>query len=224
MSSPPTGTVTFLFTDIEGSTNLAQLHPASWETARQRHHAILRKEFETHQGHVFQTSRDAFCVAFATAPDALAAAVSAQRALQGEAWGETPIKVRMGLHTGGAEARDGTTACTVAPERGPTGRRLSRRNVALCDDAIDTIRVEATLEAPKTFGSSKFTGEAETIGILNAKGDLLKRVGKFARTESEIGGLTLKAERLVKIVPQGEGRRRSSTRCPERSPWDSTRS
>ncbi|MBI5876120.1 MAG: hypothetical protein HZB53_00595 [Chloroflexi bacterium] len=83
MTTPPTGTVTFLFTDIEGSTRLAQAHPTEWEAARQRHHAILRAAAETHHGYVFQIVGDAFCVAFATAPDALAAALDAQRALVG---------------------------------------------------------------------------------------------------------------------------------------------
>jgi predicted ATPase/class 3 adenylate cyclase/Tfp pilus assembly protein PilF len=107
MSSPPTGTVTFLFTDIEGSTTLAQQHPAEWESARQRHHAILREAIEAQHGYVFQVVGDAFCVAFATAPEALAAALAGQHALQAESWGITPIRVRMGLHTGAAEARDG---------------------------------------------------------------------------------------------------------------------
>src|SRR5262245_27904732 len=102
MPKPPSGTVTFLFTDIEGSTKLAQAHPTEWEAARQRHHAILRVAAEAHQGHVFQVIGDAFCVAFATASDALAAAVDAQHGLKAEAWEETPIWVRMGLHTGAA--------------------------------------------------------------------------------------------------------------------------
>ena len=61
----------------------------------------------SHHGYVFRVVGDAFCAAFASAPGALAAALTAQRALQAEAWGETPIRVRMGLHTGAAEARDG---------------------------------------------------------------------------------------------------------------------
>src|SRR5713101_5524206 len=103
----PTGTVTFLFTDIEGSTKLAQTHPLEWESARQRHHAILREATEAHQGYIFHIIGDAFCVAFPTASHGLQAALAGQRALQAEAWGETPIRVRMGLHTGVAEARDG---------------------------------------------------------------------------------------------------------------------
>ncbi len=99
----PTGTVTFLFTDIEGSTKLAQEHPDKWEKTRARHHAILQSAMDAHNGYVFQIIGDAFCVAFHTANDGLRAAIEAQQKLQKEDWGETPIKVRMGLHTGEAE-------------------------------------------------------------------------------------------------------------------------
>ena len=107
MSSPPTGTVTFLFTDIEGSTDLAQTHPAGWDAAAARHHAILRSAVEKYNGYVFQIIGDAFCVAFPTASDGLQGSLAAQRLLQSEAWGEIPIRVRMGLHTGAAAYRDG---------------------------------------------------------------------------------------------------------------------
>jgi hypothetical protein len=68
-----------------------------------------------------------------------------------------------------------------------------------------TINGEVILGAPKLFGGAKFEGDAEVCGKLNAKGDLLKRLGKFARSEAEIGGLTIKQERLVKLVPQAGG-------------------
>ena len=64
---------------------------------------------------------------------------------------------------------------------------------------------DATLEPPRAFGSSKFTGAAATVEKLNKKGDLLKRLAKFARTESQVGGLTIKAERVVRILPQESG-------------------
>src|SRR6266496_1782021 len=99
MESLPSGTVTFLFTDIEGSTKLAQEHPHLWETLRERHHEILQSAIDAHHGYVFQIIGDAFCAAFHTAKDGLKAALDAQRKLQSEAWGKTPIKVRMGLHT-----------------------------------------------------------------------------------------------------------------------------
>ncbi len=67
------------------------------------------------------------------------------------------------------------------------------------------VKGEATLEGPKVFGASKFTGDAEVCAKLNAKGDLLKRLGKLARNEAEIGGLTLKLDRLVKVTPHENG-------------------
>jgi predicted ATPase/class 3 adenylate cyclase len=100
----PTGTVTFLFTDIQGSAALAQQHPAELPSLLARHHAILQEAIAAHNGHVFQIVGDAFCAAFSTAGDAVAAARAAQRALQREPWAPAPVVVRMGLHTGAAQA------------------------------------------------------------------------------------------------------------------------
>ena len=106
MANLPTGTVTFLFTDIEDSTRLWQEHPHAMQTSLARHHAILRQAIKAHNGHVFQIIGDAFCAAFGQAPDALAAALNAQRALHAEIWKKTgPLRVRMGLHSGVAEIR-----------------------------------------------------------------------------------------------------------------------
>ena len=88
----PSGTVTFLFTDIEGSTKLAQEHPDRWEALRARHHAILQSACETHHGYVFQIIGDAFCVAFHTAKDGLAAAIESQQKLQTEHWDGIPTQ------------------------------------------------------------------------------------------------------------------------------------
>jgi predicted ATPase/class 3 adenylate cyclase len=106
MSELPSGTVSFLFTDIEGSTKLAQGHPDIWESLRERHHVILNSAIESHNGYVFQIIGDAFCVAFHTANDALHAAVKSQTDLHNENWGETPIKVRIGINTGTANLND----------------------------------------------------------------------------------------------------------------------
>jgi predicted ATPase/class 3 adenylate cyclase len=106
MIPQPTGTVTFLFTDIEGSTKLAREHSEIWETLRSRHYQILREAIESNHGVVFQVIGDAFCAAFHTAADALKAAVKAQQGLQSEAWGDCVIRVRMGIHTGEAEVHD----------------------------------------------------------------------------------------------------------------------
>ena len=84
MADLPTGTVTFLFTDVEGSTALAQQFPAELPALLARHHAILRESIEAHNGFVFLIIGDAFCAAFHTASDALNAALDAQRGLQHE--------------------------------------------------------------------------------------------------------------------------------------------
>jgi predicted ATPase/class 3 adenylate cyclase/DNA-binding CsgD family transcriptional regulator len=103
MPSNPSGTVTFLFTDIENSTQLAREYPEAWEAAKTRHHAILREAIELNHGFVFQIIGDAFCAAFHKAADALKAAIKAQQELQNEPWGNVTIYVRMGIHTGEAE-------------------------------------------------------------------------------------------------------------------------
>jgi predicted ATPase/class 3 adenylate cyclase len=103
----PTGTVTFLFTDIEGSTRLWEQFPAEMKVALARHDALLRLAIRDHDGYVFSTGGDAFCAAFHTAADGLAAARDAQLALTREPWpASVQIKVRMVVHTGAAELRD----------------------------------------------------------------------------------------------------------------------
>ncbi|MDQ5851887.1 MAG: adenylate/guanylate cyclase domain-containing protein, partial [Chloroflexota bacterium] len=107
MAALPTGTITFLFTDIEGSSSRWEQHREAMRTALARHDAILRQTIEGHGGVVFKTVGDAFCAAFATAPDALEAALAAQRALYAEDWGAVgPLRVRMALHTGTADQRE----------------------------------------------------------------------------------------------------------------------
>src|SRR6476646_259914 len=107
MSELPTGTVTFLFTDIEGSTTRWEHQPHAMGTALARHDALLRAAIVEHDGVVVKTVGDAFHAAFARAPDAVTAALDAQRRLQAEPWEEIgPLRVRMALHTGAAEERD----------------------------------------------------------------------------------------------------------------------
>ena len=81
MPDLPTGTVTFLFTDIEGSTRLLQRLGPDYARALGEHQALLRAAFAAHDGAEVDTQGDAFFAAFATAPQALAAAVAATRAL-----------------------------------------------------------------------------------------------------------------------------------------------
>src|SRR5688572_21933 len=87
MADLPSGTVTFIFTDIEGSTHLWEHHPLAMPDALARHDAILHQAIAKQGGVVYKVIGDAFQAAFATAPAACAAALAAQRALAREAWG-----------------------------------------------------------------------------------------------------------------------------------------
>src|SRR3979409_1562507 len=92
----PSGTVTFLFTDVEGSTKLLHARgDAEYAKALAEHRRILRQAFGAHGGVEVDTQGDAFFIAFPTAPDALRAASAALDGLEGG-----PIAVRMGIHTG----------------------------------------------------------------------------------------------------------------------------
>ncbi len=103
----PGGTVTFLFTDIEGSTRLWETQHAAMQQALAHHDAILRDAIEAHDGYLVKTTGDGAHAAFAISADAIAACLAAQRALKDHAWGELSIKSRMALHSGTAEQRGG---------------------------------------------------------------------------------------------------------------------
>ena len=109
MTQPPTGTITFLFTDIEKSTHLWETQPEAMNDALARHDELLQAAIEAHNGHVFRTVGDAFCAAFTSAPNAIDAALAIQRALSTEMWPDEvgELRVRIGLHTGSAIIRDG---------------------------------------------------------------------------------------------------------------------
>jgi class 3 adenylate cyclase len=118
---PPSGTVTFLFTDIQASTKLWQSHPREMRAAVARHDALLKDTVAAGHGWVVKTVGDAVCAAFETAQDGLAAAIAGQIALAAERWPlPSPILVRMALHTGEAEERD-------ADYFGPALNRVARQ-------------------------------------------------------------------------------------------------
>lgn len=108
-SNFPHGTVTFLFTDIEGSSQLWEQHPAAMQAALARHDSLLRNIIAAHGGHVFKTTGDGLHAAFAHASDSVAASLACQQAVVRETWTglPRPLTVRMGLHTGEAELREG---------------------------------------------------------------------------------------------------------------------
>jgi predicted ATPase/class 3 adenylate cyclase len=104
----PTGTVTLLFTDIEGSTQHWEERRTSMPEALRRHDELIRDAIEANGGYVFKTVGDAFCASFWRASDAVAAAADAQRALAAEDWSAVGgLTVRMALHSGATDERDG---------------------------------------------------------------------------------------------------------------------
>jgi class 3 adenylate cyclase len=104
----PSGTVTFLFTDIEGSTRLWQEHTEAMSDALARHDAIVRDAIEGRGGYVVKTTGDGAHAVFLTASDAIDAAIAAQVALDTEEWPlPERVRVRIGIHSGPAELRDG---------------------------------------------------------------------------------------------------------------------
>ncbi len=112
--------VTFLFTDIEGSTRSWEDHPDEMEVALARHDALLHRAIEGCGGVVFKTVGDAFCASFTAASDGVQAAAAAQLALQEEAWPPpVTIKARMAIHTGECTRRDDDFF-------GPTVNRVAR--------------------------------------------------------------------------------------------------
>ena len=137
------GTITFLFTDVEGSTRLWEQHPDEMRGALQRHDTILRAAIESSGGKVVKTTGDGLMAVFERPADAVAASLSAQRQLAAEPWSpDVPLRVRMGVHTGQADQRSGDYF-------GPTVNRTARTMAAghggqiLLSDSTATIAGES---------------------------------------------------------------------------------
>ena len=146
-SSLPTGTVTFLFTDIEGSTPHWEQHPKLMEESLKLHNDILFAVIQANGGAVFKIVGDEFQAAFRTAPQALQAAIDIQLGLNEAKWNELgPLKVRMGLHTGEAHLDDIGDEYAVSHAKNRVGRirsvahggqiLLSRESADLCETVL----------------------------------------------------------------------------------------
>ena len=109
MHNLPTGTVTFLFTDIENSTPLWEQHPEAMKSALAKHDAILKEVVESNNGQIIKSTGDGIHAVFSTAVDAVNASVKAQQRIQNSEIPKTSefsLQVRMGIHTGEAELRN----------------------------------------------------------------------------------------------------------------------
>ena len=135
----PSGLVTLLFTDIEGSTRAWEAHPEEMKAALVRHDEMLRGQIEGVGGYVFKTVGDAFCASFQDAPVALSTAVGLQQRLAAEEWpAATPIRVRMALHSGQCEERGGDYF-------GPVVNRAARLEAVAYGGQLVVSRVTAEL-------------------------------------------------------------------------------
>jgi predicted ATPase/class 3 adenylate cyclase len=151
-TSLPTGTITLLLTDIEGSTRLWEEHPEQMGPACARHHALLTDAIEAHGGLIIprRGEGDSFFAVFTRATDAVAAADQLQRALFAEPWPAlTPIRVRAGIHTGEVELRRGDyygssiTRCVRIRSLGTGGQTLLGRST--CELVRDALPPRVTL-------------------------------------------------------------------------------
>jgi len=213
----PSGTVTFLFTDIESSTRLWQTDEATMRAALARHDDLLQRSVAHEDGTVFSTMGDGIAAAFASASAAVRAALEAQRLVEAEAWPTaTPIRVRMGLHTGDAELRDGDyfgTAVNRAARLMAVGHGgqvlcsavtagMVDSEVALLDLGEHRLR---DLDRPMhifQMGGGEF-GPLRSLDSL--PGNLPEQVTSFVGRDAEVAAAaeTLASSRLVTVVGVG---------------------
>jgi class 3 adenylate cyclase/tetratricopeptide (TPR) repeat protein/type II secretory pathway predicted ATPase ExeA len=201
MNALPSGNVTFLFTDIEGSTRLMQQHPEAMKEALARHNALLQRAISAHRGHVFQVLGDGFCAAFEDAGDALVAALDAQRALHEERWGDVgAVRARMGLHTGTVEARGGEYDSSLTLARvqrvmtaGHGGQTLL--SAAAADRIRQALPAGTTL---RDLGAHKLRGIAEPENIYQFVAADLPSAFPPLRVEDVAAGTAAPLSQLVR--------------------------
>jgi predicted ATPase/class 3 adenylate cyclase len=207
----PSGTVTFLFTDIESSTRMWEREPDAMQAALAMHDDVLRSAIEGYDGYIFATGGDGFAVAFSRAADALNAAVAAQRALGKQSWpAGTDVRVRMAAHCGEVVERDGDYF-------GPAVNRAARlMGIAaggqivcshvvghLCEHGSDFELVDA--------GMHELRGVAEPVGVFVVTADGLADLplptsaplaGNLVRPATEFVGRVSELDRLATMLTQ----------------------
>jgi predicted ATPase/class 3 adenylate cyclase len=238
---PPTGTVTFLFTDIEGSTRLVQaLGSAGWTALLERHRSIIRAALADHGGLEIQTEGDSFFAVFDRVPEAVAAAADAQRALAVEPWPtDARIRVRMGLHTGeGILDADGSyvgSAVHRAARIGAAGHGgqvlLSATTATLVADdlpvGVSTIDLGEhrlrDLERPETLRQlaiNDLPSSFPPLRTLDVPSNLPTQLTTFLGREAEIAAVLdlLGSERLLTLTgPGGTGKTRLAIEAGRRA-------
>src|SRR6266851_5615704 len=200
MAKLATGTVTFLFTDIEGSTRLLEQHPRAMEATLARHHQVLREIVEAHTGNVFETLGDGVYASFGRASDAIAAALQAQLSMQVEDWGEVgTVRIRIGLHTGDVQLRDdqyfgvALFRCARLMALGHGGQTLVSRTT--CDLQGQTLPHGATLRSLGTHRLKDLTEPTEIYQLLHV--DLPSEFPALKSLDALPNNLPIQATRFV---------------------------
>ena len=240
MPELPTGTVTFLFSDIEGSTRLATEHAGEWPAILERHRQIMRAAFEAEGGVEAGTEGDSFFVVFPSAPGAVAAATAAQRSLAAEPWApDTDVRVRMGMHTGEASYASSTYA-GLNVHRASRVASVAHGGQVLLTDATRALVAGALpegaslvdlgthrlkdLERPERIWQLVLPGLPSAFPPIASPGvtpnNLPTRLTTFLGREREIGEVTelLGRSRLLTLTgPGGTGKTRLSLEVAGRS-------
>ncbi len=220
MAELPSGTVTFLFTDIEGSTQLLKALGPRYSEALAEHQRILRAAFAAHGGHEVDTQGDSFFVAFGRAKDAVAAAVDAQRDLAAHNWPEGgAVRVRMGLHTGEPRAGDGRyvglgvhKAARIAAAGHGGQVLLSRTTLELVEDELPTgvttrdlgERRLKDLDRPERLSQLVIEGLQTEFARLNTLDEELRRRRRIMYAGSALIGV-LAAAVAIPVFALGQG-------------------
>ena len=243
MPDLPTGTVTFLFSDIEGSTRLATEHADVWPAILERHRVLMRAAFEAADGIEAGTEGDSFFIVFPSAPGAVSAAVAAQRALAEETWApETEVRVRMGMHTGEASFSSNTYA-GLNVHRASRIAGVAHGGQVLLSDATRALVADALpdgaslhdlgthrlkdLEQPERIWQLVITGLASAFPPLASPGvtpnNLPTPLTTFLGREREIAEVAelLARSRLLTLTgPGGTGKTRLSLAVASRAMGD----
>jgi predicted ATPase/class 3 adenylate cyclase len=230
----PTGTVTFLFTDIEGSTRLLQALGPRYRDVLERHAAILREALAAHAGVEISTEGDSFFAVFGSAPRAVAATVVAQRALASEPWPEgSRVRVRMGLHTGEGQ-RGGADYVGIDVHRAARVAAAGHGGQVLLSAATESLVADSLpegvslrdlgvhrlkdLEQPERLAQLVIPGLEQTFPALrsletpsNLPTELSSFIGR-QRELDEISRLLASARLLTLTGPGGTGKTRIAIR------------
>jgi YVTN family beta-propeller protein len=221
----PSGTVTFLFSDIEGSTRLLQRLGALYGGALAEHQRLLREAFAAHGGHEIDTQGDSFFVAFRRAKDAVAAAVDAQHALADYDWPEgAEVRVRMGIHTGEPVAGEGRYVGLGVHRAARIGAAAVGGQVLVSESTRALLRDDPLPDiALRDLGlhQLKDIDEPERLFELNGPGlvtaDLAGPAGRVSRKRLVVGAALVTvavAAALGTFLSRGGGTAKASTVAP----------